>query len=189
MYRKIVKYFATKVLMEYCTSLIENSLSVDIVNKIRKLPLYTEWENVGGQIMPVEKINQLFESIKSASINDWKSVHQYYNLCECEYGQYKVRYALYLLEQLYSQKIEDFSSDIWKNILEDVSAAANEIYTEAFKSREKDYYDYYRNMTYRSVIEMEVVIGKLSDNEFLIQLKEETSQFIESLHKFIGGIS
>lgn len=189
MYRKIVKYFATKVLMEYCTSLNENSLSVDIVNKIRKLPLYTEWENVGGQIMPVEKINQLFESIKSASINDWKSVHQYYNLCECEYGQYKVRYALYLLEQLYSQKIEDFSSDIWKNILEDVSAAANEIYTEAFKSREKDYYDYYRNMTYRSVVEMENVIGKLSDNEFLIQLKEETSRYIESLHKFIGGIS
>ena len=30
MYRKIVKYFATKVLMEYCTSLNENSLSVDI---------------------------------------------------------------------------------------------------------------------------------------------------------------
>ena len=73
--------------------------------------------------------------------------------------------------------------------MEDVSAAANEIYTEAFKSREKDYYDYYRKMTYRSVVEMENVIGKLSDNEFLIQLKEETSRYIESLHKFIGGIS
>ena len=34
-----------------------------------------------------------------------------------------------------------------------------------------------------------LVIGKLSDNEFLIQLKEETSRYIESLHKFIGGIS
>ena len=187
MYRKIVKYFATKNLMEYCTSLNIDSLNLDVVNKIRKLPLYTEWENVGGQIMPSEKIQLLFESIKSGSINDWKSVHQYYNLCECEYGQYKVRYALYLLEQLYSCPIEDFTSEIYKNILEDVTVVANEIYNEAFKSREKDYYDYYRNMTYRSSSEMENVIGKLSDNEFLIQLKEETKEFVEKIHTFIGG--
>ena len=187
MYRKIVKYYATKTLMEYCTSLNIDSLNLNVVNKIRKLPLYTEWENVGGQIMPSEKIQLLFESIKSGSINDWKAVHQYYNLCECEYGQYKVRFALYLLEQLYSCPIEDFTSEIYKNILDDVVVVANEIYSEAFKSREKDYYDYYRNMTYRSSFEMEKVIGKLSDNEFLIQLKAETQLFVENIYKFIGG--
>ena len=101
------------------------------------MPLYTEWENVGGQIMPSEKIQLLFESIKSGSINDWKAVHQYYNLCECEYGQYKVRYALYLLEQLYSSSIEDFTPEIYKNILEDVTVVANEIYNEMSQGDEK----------------------------------------------------
>jgi hypothetical protein len=125
--------------------------------------------------------------IKSGSINNWKSVHQYYDLCECEYGQYKVRYSLYLLEQLYSSSIEEFSSEIYKNILEDVTVVANEIYNEAFKSREKDYFDYYRNMTYKNVLEMESVIGKLSDNEFLIQLKKETNMFVEKINTFIGG--
>ena len=187
MYRKIVKYFATKTLMEYCKSLNSESLTLELVGKIRKLPLYTEWENVGGQIMPSAKVQQLFDSIKSGSINEWKAVHQYYNLCECEYGQYKVRYSLYLLEQLYSCEIEAFTPEIYKNILDDVVVVAKEIYEEAYKSREKDYYDYYRNMTYRSSAEMETVIGKLSDNEFLIQLKEETSNFVEKIQKFIGG--
>ena len=187
MYRKIVKYYATKTIMEYCHSKNVAALNYDVVENIRKLPLYTEWENVGGQIMPSQKISQLFELIKSGSINDWKAVHQYYNLCECEYGQYKVRYALYLLEQLYSSPIEDFTPEIYKNILEDVTVVANEIYNEAFKSREKDYYDYYRNMTYRSSSEMENVIGKLSDNECLLQLKEETKEFVEKIHTFIGG--
>ena len=71
--------------------------------------------------------------------------------------------------------------------MDDVVVVANEIYSEAFKSREKDYYDYYRNMTYRSSFEMEKVIGKLSDNEFLIQLKEETKEFVEKIHTFMGG--
>ena len=172
MYRKIVKYYATKTIMEYCHSKNVEALNYDVVENIRKLPLYTEWENVGGQIMPSQRISQLFELIKSGSINDWKAVHQYYNLCECEYGQYKVRHSLYLLEQLYSSPIEEFTP---------------EIYNEAFKSREKDYYDYYRNMTYKNVLEMESVIGKLSDNEFLIQLKEETKEFVEKIHTFIGG--
>ena len=187
MYRKIVKYYATKTIMEYCHSMNIETLNFDVVEKIRKLPLFTEWENVGGQIIPSEKISQLFELIKSGSINNWKSVHQYYDLCECEYGQYKVRYSLYLLEQLYSSSIEEFSPEIYKNILEDVTVVANEIYNEAFKSREKDYFDYYRNMTYKNVLEMESVIGKLSDNEFLIQLKKETNMFVEKINTFIGG--
>ena len=94
---------------------------------------------------------------------------------------------MYLLEQLYSSSIEEFSSEIYKNILEDVTVVANEIYNEAFKSREKDYFDYYRNMTYKNVLEMESVIGKLSDNEFLIQLKKETNMFVEKINTFIGG--
>ena len=74
MYRKIVKYFATRTLMNFCQDLNHEMLTLDLVERIRKLPLYTEWENVGGQIIPSEKIQELFASIKSGAVNNWDVV-------------------------------------------------------------------------------------------------------------------
>ncbi|MBP5602761.1 MAG: DUF4954 family protein [Treponema sp.] len=188
MYRKIVKYFATRTLMDYCKTRGVSCLTLDLISKIREQPLYTEWENVGGQIIPCQKIQELFESIKSGEIDDWDSVHGFYNLCQVDYEQYKGRYALYLLERLYSRPIEQFSIDLYRNITDDVTVCAFDIYNAAFGSREKDYTDYYRNMTYRNQKEMNAVLGPLSDNAFLRDLRKETSQFVEEIKGIFSGL-
>ena len=188
MYRKIVKYFATRTLMEYCKTREVSCLTLDLIAKIRELPLYTEWENVGGQIIPSQKIQELFESIKSGKIDDWEDVHGFYNLCQVEYEQYKVRYALYLLERLYSRPIEQFSFDLYRNISDDVTVCAYDIYNAAFGSREKDYTDYYRNMVYRSEKEMDAVIGSLGDNSFLKELRADTAKFAEDIRGIFSGL-
>lgn len=189
MYRKIVKYFATRTLMEFCQALNCECLTPELLERIRKLPLYTEWENVGGQIIPSAKIQELFENIKNGSINTWDSVHQFYTLCECSYDQYKVRYALYLLEQLYSRPIEEFSVDLYRNITDDVSIVAYDIYSASLQSREKDYTDYYRNMTYRNKEEMETVIGPIGDNSFLRQLRVDTEKFTTDIKNIFVGLT
>lgn len=189
MYRKVVKYFAVRTIMEFCRALNCENLTLDLVSRIRKLPLYTEWENVGGQIIPSEKIKELFASIKDGSINNWNSVHQYYKICQCAYDQYKVRYALYLLEQLYSRPIEEFSVDLYRNITDDVSIVAYDIYNASLKSREKDYTDYYRNMTFRSKEEMETVIGPLGDNSFLRELRADTENFTKEIREIFVGLT
>ena len=188
-YRKVVKYFATRTLMSFCQDLNQEMLTLDLVERIRKLPLYTEWENVGGQIIPSEKIQELFASIKSGAVNNWDAVHQFYKLCECSYEQYKVRYALYLLEQLYSRPIEDFSVDLYRNITDDVSLVAYDIYNASLKSREKDYTDYYRNMVYRSEKEMDAVIGPLEDNAFLRKLRADTAEFTTKIKEIFVGLT
>lgn len=187
-YRKVVKYYAVRSLMEYCIGEKVDSLNYELIEKIRKLPLYTEWENVGGQIIPSERIQELFGQIKNGTINNWESVHQFYNMCQCSYEQYKVRHALYLLEQLYSRPIEQFSMDIYRNVIEDVRAYACDIYNAALKSREKDYTDYFRNMVYRNQKEMDCVIGSLNENSFLLQLKEDTKEFISRLQVIFKGL-
>ncbi len=189
MYRKIVKYFATRTLMEFCQALNQEMLTPELVGRIRKLPLYTEWENVGGQIIPSEKVHELFDAIKSGTVNNWDSVHQFYRLCECSYDQYKVRYALYLLEQLYSRPIEEFSVDLYRNITDDVSIVAYDIYNASLKSREKDYTDYYRNMVYSSEAEMDVVIGPLEDNSFLRKLRSDTAEFTTKIKEIFVGLT
>lgn len=189
MYRKIVKYFATRTLMDFCQSLNQEMLTLDLVERIRKLPLYTEWENVGGQVIPSEKIKELFEAIKNGTVNNWESVHQVYKFCECAYEQYKVRYALYLLEQLYSRPIEEFSVDLYRNITDDVSIVAYDIFNASLKSREKDYKDYYRSMVYHSENELNAVIGPLEDNSFLRQLRSDTEEFTKKIREIFVGLT
>lgn len=189
MYRKLVKYFAARTLMEFCQALNNDYLTPDLVARIRKLPLYTEWENVGGQIIPTAKIQELFEAIKNGSISTWNAVHQYYNLCECAYDQYKVAYALYLLEQLYSRPIEEFSCDLYRNITDDVSIVAYDIYNASISSREKDYTDHFRSMVYRNKKEMEAVVGTLQDNSFLRQLHTDTEKFVTDIKNIFVGLT
>lgn len=180
-YRKVIKYFAVRTFMDYCASENVSSLTFQLIEKIRKLPLYTEWENAGGQIIPSAKIRELFDLIKENKINNWEQVHNFYNSCQKEYELYKVRYALYLLEQLYSRPIEEFTYEIYKDVNDDVKVYACDIYNAAVESREKDYTDYYRNMVYRSKQEMDSVIGSLNENSFLIELKADTKNFVEKL--------
>lgn len=187
-YRQIVKYFAVRTLMEYTKTLNSTVLTNEIMERIKKIPLFTEWENVGGQIMPHAKVEELFASIKDGSINNWESVHQFYNLCECSYGQYKVRYAIYLLEYLYSREFEDFNSETFEDIINDVSKCAQQIYDSSVKSREKDYTDYYRTMVYRSKDEMEAVLGQLANNSFLKALKKYTAGFIDEVKNFFSNM-
>ena len=188
MYRRIIKYFSVRTLMEFCNESAYESLNFEIIEKIRTIPLFTEWENAGGQIIPSQKIQELFERIKNHKFEEWNSVHDFYTAEDAAYSLYKTRYSLYLLEFLYSDKIENFSVDLYRNITDDVFVVACDMYNAALKSREKDYTDYYRSMTYRSQKEMENVIGPLEDNAFLKQMHEDTERFTKSISHIFEGL-
>ena len=189
MYRKIIKYFATRTLLEYFEKEHITSLSLDVLKKIRKIPLYTEWENIGGQIIPKEKRLELFSKIKSGEIDSWDKVHAFYDHCQDEYESYKVRYSVYLLEKLYSRPIENFSNYLYNNIIEDVTVITQEMYDASYKSREKDYTDYYRQMVYSSGREMENVLGPMDENDFLIEFKKTTEDFVKRLKTIFDGLT
>lgn len=189
MYRKIVKYFAARTLIEYCTAANSSTLTPELLEKLRMLPLYTEWQNAGGQIIPAEKVLELFTLIKNRTIDSWQAVHDFYNSCQQSYSQYKARYALYLLEQLYSRPIEDFTCDVYQDIISDVTVVSSDMYTASLTSREKDFTDYFRTMTYRSTAEMTAVLGTLNDSDFLHILRTDTENFNNSLRTVFNGMA
>lgn len=176
-YRKILKYFAASTLQEYCVANGTDKISSDLIKKIMKINLYTKWQNVGGQIIPQEKINELFAKIKSGEISSWSEVHEFYNVCQANYLEYKTRYAIFILEELYSKEIKDFTCDIFKDIVSDVMIVSDEMYSASVSSREKDFTDYYRCMTYKNKYEMTAVLGTLNDSSFLKTLKSDTKNF------------
>lgn len=188
-YRKMVKYFAVRTLFDYAQQQGIESLTKEELSKIEELPLYTMWQNVGGQIIPEEKLNDLYDAIKTKKITSWNQVHQFYDQCQEQYLQYKTRYALYLLEQLYSAAVSTFTSVIYSDILSDVLIVSNYMYESSISSRQKDYTDFFRTTTFRTKEEMTAVIGRLEDNDFLQQLEKETlslNKELETLFKNLG---
>lgn len=188
-YRRIVKYFAARTIVEYCNIKKINSLSADILSEILSEQLFTEWQNVGGQIIPVEKITELFEKIKSHKIETWQQVHDFYDACHDSYEMQKTRYAIYLFEQLYSRNIHEFTPEIYGDIIEDVLVVSDRMYESSVESRSKDFVDYFRSITYRNAEEMKAVIGTIDDNEFLHTMKSSTEKFNSELKTIFGKLT
>lgn len=187
-YRKIVKYFAARSLIEYCK---ENSFETFTTVELKLLEqkkLYTKWTNAGGQIIPSEKIDELSTLIKSHKIENWNEVHDFYNECQKNYGEYKARYSLFLLEKLYSRSVYEFTRDIYQDIIGDVTVVSTDMYRDSLYSRQKDYTDPFRRMTYGSHEEMTAVLGTLDDNEFLHILRKSTEEFNGDLIKYFDGM-
>ena len=181
MYRKIIKYFACSVLVEYCTLFNTRIDREELKIITTQLPLYTKWVNVGGQIIPEKKLEELFEKIKSRKIENWSQVHAFYDKCQKEYLIYRTNYAIYLLERLYSMKVRDFTPEIFQDIIADTTEISCEMLNAAHSSREKDFIDEFRKITFRNDEEMAAVLGTMEDNEFLSEMKEKTAKFNEDL--------
>ena len=62
------------------------------------------------------------------------------------------------------------------------------MYESSISSREKDYTDYFRTITYKNQEEMLEVVGKLEDNSFLKELKIETDEFVKKLEGIFAKI-
>ena len=187
-YRKILKYFAASVLLDYCADRRIPSLSRAEIARISGFPLFTGWLNVGGQVIPEKKVQELFSLVKSRKINSWAEVHSFYDGCEERYLEYKAAYAVHILEFLYSRRFSEFTAEVFGDIVGDVVAVSCEMYRSAVESRKKDYDDPFRRITYRSVGEMRAVLGTLGDNEFLSEMERDTREFNERMQGLFAGM-
>lgn len=180
-YRKFAKFFATKALISYAEQINLTELSKEFFDNLSKIELFTDWQNVGGQVIATKKIEELFEKIKTKQIDSWDEVHSFYDEYQKSYDSYKARYGLWVLEQLYCRPFTQFDKDICNDILADVTDVSNYMYESSVSSRQKDYDDYFRSITYKNEEEMLEVVGRLEENSFLKELKVETEQFNQKL--------
>ena len=187
-YRQIVKFFAVRTLCEYCQRNGKESLSPNDIKLISEMPLYSEWVNVGGQIIPRDRLEQLFVLIKEETINTWDEIHAYYNECQAQYENYKVAYALNLLEKLYSRPISEFTKEIYEDIVAGSKITNIKRFDETLISRMKDFDDEFRMQTFNNAREMNAVLGSITDNEFILEMRENTQNFEKSVSNIFDNL-
>lgn len=141
------------------------------------------WLNVGGQLIPEKNVQQLKEKIHKNKVNSWDELHAQYALESEKYVKEKTMHAFASLEELASIKLADLDKKSFIQLIDEAIDTKKWIFKEIKKSREKDYSNPFRKMMYSSQTEMDNVVGKFSDNSFIIQQETELKYFIARTKK------
>lgn len=139
----------------------------------------TEWENLGGQLVPLHQVDRLRRDIASGALDSWDAVHARYEELWAEYPTEKARHgwAVYRLLQAEGAAPGGPDSAAWSGFLTEAVRLQELVRDRVYQSRKKDYDNPFRIATYRNPDEMNAALGTIDENQFVLQVREETEEF------------
>ena len=192
-YRQMLLYYAMKTIVGFLEEDPELSYN-SFVNQMEKESennggRIREWVNLGGQIAPAFRVDELREKIRQGEIESWKGIHAYYDEMAAAYPLDRVSHAWetcrYLKGVPESADHPYKKPGALKDELETFVLINHFIAEQVFKTREKDYTDPFRTMTYRNSKEMEQVLGNVKENSFIKLANEKAIKAEESVKNLL----
>ena len=195
-YRDMLYYYSLKTMVNYLKERPELNYQAFVKEMEKDLPSQkteaggkrvTEWVNMGGQIAPAFRVDELREKIKKGELDTWESIHSYYEMMLDAYALDKTRHAWEVYRYLYNGKAGEEhpfrNLDNFKKEFETLIRIRNFITEQVYSSREKDYNDSFRTMTYRNKEEMEQVLGNVTENSFIKLIRERKKYWNDAVKK------
>ena len=170
-FRQLEKSVSTCPLVEYPREQVSAYALTQDCGLIR-------WENVGGQLIPTTLVRSLLDDVKSGVLDSWDAVHDRYRALDGDYPLYKAVDACLALHSLY--RTDHLSKDQFGSCVEVALNSRSFIDEQVFLTRDKDYRNFFRSITYRSEEEQDAVVGNIADNSFINSAKA-TSDSIKAL--------
>ncbi|MDR1250278.1 MAG: DUF4954 family protein, partial [Treponema sp.] len=182
-YREMLRYYAVKTLIAYLEAAPEKGFSqmleeLEAGGGASAAERLTDWVNLGGQIVPAFRVDELRSRIRDGKIQTWEAVHRAYEEFHRAYPLDRARHALGVLRYL-SLKPADVHAFIGE--LDCVLETRRRIVCQVYRSRAKDFDDPFRSITYRNKREMDQVAGKIEDNFFVTLTKKDLARFEETV--------
>ncbi|MDB5251261.1 MAG: hypothetical protein JWP27_430, partial [Flaviaesturariibacter sp.] len=176
-YRELIIYYAANQLTTYLSA--HPDLGMEEFRASLPTPQRQQWLNIGGQLLPRASVDKLISDIKTGAIDSWTDVHKFYEDEGTRYAEQKMQHALASVMELEGLTTADLTGAKMSEWLQQALATKEWMAEGIFSSRAKDYENDFRLMAYDSREEMEEVIGKLEDNGFIRQQREELDKFRE----------
>ncbi|MEO8762635.1 MAG: DUF4954 family protein [Ginsengibacter sp.] len=125
------------------------------------------WLNIGGQLMTTSDVGKLKDNVKRGKISSWNGVHDFYRHSGTDYKYDKLIHAFTSLLEIENITSKQFTAEVFKDLLEKSIRTKAWMGKEIYLSRAKDYTNPFRKMIYDTNEEMNAVIGRLEDNQFI----------------------
>jgi Domain of unknown function (DUF4954) len=170
-YRELIIHYAIEQVLHFNKSGNFGSLSA-LQNSLPENKIPESWVNVGGQLIKKNSLDQLIAGVHENRIHGWDDIHQFYKTEGGNYAFDKLVHALDLLGQVHGIYFKKINLNEFKELLNQSVNTADWITKGIFNSRKKDYENPFRRMVYENQAEMDQVLGKLDDNNFIKNQQE-----------------
>ena len=164
-------------------------------NKIKELAALTSlipsklsisgWSNIGGQLLPTTEVKHLVKQIHTGKVKSWDDVHAFYKTQSAAYPLQKLLHALAAVQTVKVFNWKKQPGPALKALLLSSMETRQWMTDRIFISREKDYKNPFRQMTYDSPAEMENVIGPLNENSFILQERRNLDNYKKTVKSVI----
>jgi len=188
-YRQMLRYYAVKTLVDFFDSHTELDYQgfLELLGLPSPNERVKEWTNIGGQIVPSFRIDELRNNIREGEIKNWDDVHRIYNHWDEAYPFDKCSHAwsvlAFLRESEQAPSVAAFKTEI--SLLRETRRWIDK---QIYESRAKDFRSSFKKATYRNAAEMEKVLGKPGDNPFILVVQKETAVFLEMIERVIARL-
>lgn len=168
-YRHMLRWYAVGTLISYFAERPDTCFAdaAEILDGSQR----SEWENLGGQLVPREKVEQLVGEIKGLELLKWAEVHARYQQWWKEYPLDRAHHAwasLVCLLEVETLGLKQFVHEI-ANFVETTRFVESQVYL----TRRKDYTNAFRSCTFRGADEMQAVLGSPESNAFIKDIRIE----------------
>ena len=137
------------------------------------------WDNLGGQLAPIEKIQALLAKAKEGAIPSWREMHGEYARLAAEYPLDRARHAWAVLAWLEGKEPGNLGAEDLGAAFSAFERLCDKVADEVWKSRKKDHDNRFRKATYRSDAEQEAVVGTAERNSFVLSTRKEMAALKE----------
>jgi len=151
LFKKLVRYYAICQVLEH----VDPKEFKDSIQTLTESDLKREeFENVGSQLVPVSKLDQLLQDLKDKKINSWDEMHSNYHRLSDSYILDKLKHSLASLQEVTETETSDWNADFWSHLFDEALETKKWICDEIYNSRSKDYINPFRLMVYENEEEM-----------------------------------
>lgn len=186
-FTNLIKYYAVTLMVDHIGK--NNFISFDEFKKSIPTRIQrSEWINVGGQLITAPDVERLKNKIKSGKIESWSAVHEQYKTLGESYENDKLIHAYSSLLEIENITSKHLSTGLFKELLEQSIVMKNQMSKDIYESRKKDYTNPFRKMVYETTHEMNAVIGRLEDNQFIQDQLAEADRYKKYVKSIIKNL-
>lgn len=180
-YRQMLLFYGVKAVATYLSTY---KIHYDYFSAQVPSTVSFSWVNLGGQLVSEERVDALRASIRTGLMTSWKDIHNQYTQWWNSYPRDKAENAYAVLCKITGESKISVSS--WNTLLDEALTIRTYIEEQVFVTKNKDYTNSFRGITYRNDAERDAVLGRVEDNSFIKIAREETLVFSKIVEEARG---
>ena len=181
-YGRLVEYYFALNLLDYPRKDIGIDGYRDLIKGCRR----ETWYNAGGQLVPLGWIDRLEEDMEAERIDSWDALHGLYRTWGEAYPLEKLRHSAACWFEMTGK--DDLTEEELNGLIRGALATAEDLLHVTRQSREKDYTQKFRLITFDTPEERDAVLGKLEEDSFIKGQEEELSALTVACEEFLKTI-